>query len=68
MKHQRANCSQGELTVEHSAAYEFVDSMIDESQVDRWQDGSPMWYGWALREAFLAGVEYRELHQKGHAE
>jgi hypothetical protein len=58
MKHDRANCSKGELTPEHSAAYDFVDSMIEEKQVDKYDGIAPMWYGWALREAFLAGVEY----------
>ena len=63
MKHNRANCSQDALSEEHSAAYDFVDSMIEQGQVDT-DKGAPMWYGWALREAFLAGVEYRERNPK----
>jgi hypothetical protein len=37
------------------AAYEFVEEMVP--YADTVDEGSPLWYGWALREAFLAGVE-----------
>ena len=37
-------------------AYAFVDIM--KTRADKWDGAVPMWYGWALREAFLAGIEY----------
>jgi hypothetical protein len=51
-----SNCgAPGRLTPEHSAAYAFVDEMIPHaaSRADGY-----LWHGWALREAFLRGVEY----------
>ena len=59
MKHpnDRANCGQGPLTVEHDAAYDFVELLVPKA--DKMDGLSPMWYGWALREAFLAGVQWR---------
>lgn len=51
-----SDCSaEGELTKEHSAAYDFVDVMIPHaaSQADGY-----LWHGWALREAFMHGVEW----------
>jgi hypothetical protein len=43
------------LTPQHSAAYDFVDTMIPHaaSQADGY-----LWHGWALREAFLRGAEW----------
>ena len=38
------------------AAYAFVEQMI-RRRVDKWDSNAPMWYGWALREAFKAGIE-----------
>ena len=37
-------------------AYSFVDKK--KTRADYWDGAMPMWYGWALREAFLAGIEY----------
>jgi hypothetical protein len=38
-----------------TAAYEYVEKVIDTSD----SEGGPFyWYGWALREAFLAGISY----------
>jgi len=37
-------------------AYAFVAKMKD--RADYWDGAAPMWYGWVLREAFLAGIEY----------
>jgi hypothetical protein len=36
------------------ASYAFVDSMIP--QADLYNGSAPLWHGWALREAFKAGV------------
>ncbi len=38
------------------AAYEFIQSV--EGRADADKDTFPLWHGWALREAFLAGIEY----------
>lgn len=45
-------------------AYNFVDSMIP--RADIYDVGSaPAWHGWALREAFLKGIEFAEAeHDK----
>ena len=59
----RADCSQKTLSTEHSAAYDFVDTMV--CRADKVDGISPLWHGWALREAFLAGVEWRECHRQG---
>lgn len=40
-------------------AYAFVDMMVDRG-ADYLIEGAPMWYGWALREAFLAGMKEAE--------
>lgn len=40
------------------AAYNHVDSMVGKR--DAILHSAPLWHGWALREAFLAGVSYRE--------
>ena len=38
------------------AAYEYVESVVDAADIE--ENGSPAWYGWALREAFLAGCSH----------
>lgn len=43
------------------AALEHVTSMVP--QADAKNVNAPMWYGWALREAFEAGVKW-ELERK----
>lgn len=56
-----ADCSNPEgLTPEHSSAYDFVDSMTHEAIDD---PRGYLWYGWALREAFLRGVEWARKKQ-----
>jgi hypothetical protein len=42
------------LNSEISAAYDYVHSVLDTSDYK----GSYLWHGWALREAFLAGISY----------
>lgn len=46
----------GPLHPDISAAYDYVDSIVDTS------DFKPQfaWHGWALREAFLAGISYAQ--------
>jgi hypothetical protein len=46
------------LRNEMEAAYAFVETMLP--RADRRDD--LMWHGWALREAFIAGAEWREQH------
>ena len=41
---------------ESIAAYHFVDTMIEKA--DGTNSGASFWYGWALREAFAAGINY----------
>lgn len=46
-----------------AAAYRFVDGMVDRR--DGYAHGGFLWHGWALREAFLAGVKWaREREAK----
>lgn len=42
------------LTPEVQAAYAVVDAMVPAA--DALNGGAPMWFGWALREAYLRGV------------
>lgn len=44
------------------AAYKFVESMVQ--RADSAAGGAPMWFGWALTDAFLAGVEFSR-HKTG---
>lgn len=44
------------------AAYKFVESMV--SRADSSAGGAPMWFGWALTDAFLAGVEFHKSSVK----
>mgnify|MGYP001252625979 CR=1 FL=1 len=41
-----------------SAAYAFVDSMV--SRADDNILDSPLWHGWALRDAFVAGATFKK--------
>ncbi len=45
-------------------AYKFVDTMI--TKADDYHDNAPLWYGWALREAFLEGIKW-QISQKPDA-
>lgn len=45
-----------EISPEVLAAYQFVETMVEKTPY-RFV-GGPMWHGWALREAFLAGVHW----------
>lgn len=41
-----------------TAAYAYVDSEV--STADARLNGFPMWYGWALRQAFIAGAKHAD--------
>jgi hypothetical protein len=56
-KSWRAESTKTELSAEELAAYAFVDTMANKAS--RIDDGFPLWAGWALREAFLAGIKYQ---------
>ena len=47
----------GELHPDHTAAYAYVESVLPTAVED---DGVSyhVWHGWAMREAFLAGISY----------
>ena len=48
------HASEGELHPEIHAAYDYVDSVLHTADVC-----TPYaWHGWALREAFLAGISH----------
>lgn len=38
----------------------FRESLVP--RADGLRDGAPVWFGWALMDAFLAGVEYARTH------
>jgi len=39
------------------ASFEYIEK-LKECSADFWIGRSPLWYGWALREAFLAGISH----------
>jgi hypothetical protein len=52
-----ADCSApGPLTDEHSAAYDFVETMRPHAATEPYVP--ILWHGWALREAFMQGIEW----------
>ena len=56
----RCASSNGDLDPEVSAAYKYVDSVINTSDFIK-----PLaWHGWALREAFLAGITYKNNNEQ----
>lgn len=40
------------------AAYDFRTTLLPRADLDH--SGAPMWYGWAIAEAFWAGIEYQK--------
>lgn len=47
---------------ELKAGNDFRDKLIPRADADR--TGAPLWHGWALMDAFLAGVDWaREQHK-----
>jgi len=45
------------------AAYAHVDALVPKA--DMTYIGAPLWHGWALREAFLAGAQWQRDKQAG---
>ena len=50
------HATEGELHPELIAAYDYVDSVLHTA--DTFQ--KHLWYGWSIREAFMAGISYAE--------
>ena len=50
------------------AAYHFVESMVGRADGALDIGTSPFWHGWALREAFLAGVAWQRVRSKEQKE
>jgi len=48
------HASEGELHPDIVAAYDYVDSILATSD----DDTEYAWYGWGIREAFLAGISH----------
>ena len=48
------HASGGELHPDIVAAYDYVDSILETSD----DDTEYAWYGWGIREAFLAGISH----------
>ena len=44
-----------------TAAYEFVETMRPQADAT---NPFPMWYGWALKAAFLAGIKWQKKNSK----
>lgn len=40
-----------------TAAYKHVERMV--AKADQFTGGAPLWFGWALRESFQAGANWR---------
>jgi hypothetical protein len=47
-----------ELHPEVFAAYRYVERVLDSADVPSSKLRGPLWFGWALREAFLAGCSH----------
>ena len=47
------------------SAYKFIQQMVLRADGTLDFGASPFWHGWALREAFLAGVQWRVSHMQG---
>jgi hypothetical protein len=46
------------LHPEVAAAYRYVEKVLDSADIPSSKLGGPLWFGWALREAFLAGCSH----------
>lgn len=44
------------------ASYKHVDSMVEKA--DDTSGYGPKWYGWALRDAFIAGAKWQKKRRK----
>lgn len=59
-EHDLRNASHEDLHPEVLAAYKYVDSVINTTDFIK----PRAWHGWALREAFLAGITYKNNNQE----
>ncbi len=50
------NSDEAPINEELLEAYALVQRLV--SHADKMDLSAPMWYGWALREAFLAGIQW----------
>jgi hypothetical protein len=44
------------------AGNDYRDSIINAA--DSWKHDAPLWHGWAIMDAFLAGVDFARQQQK----
>ena len=44
------------------AGFKYIDQLVDQDVHDAQVHNAPLWYGWAVREAFWAGVEWQREH------
>lgn len=54
--------SESPFSDENQAAYQYVEAMLPQAHRHEGQYG-PCWYGWALRDAFLAGIKWQAERQ-----
>ncbi|MES2625915.1 MAG: hypothetical protein V4628_11605 [Pseudomonadota bacterium] len=45
------------------AAYNYVNIVVPTADYNANVIGAPLWHGWALREAFLAGISHAEKQE-----
>jgi len=57
-----------ELHPEIQAAYRYVKSVLDSADAPSSKLGGPLWFGWALREAFLAGCSHAAAQHQSQPE
>lgn len=56
-EHTKRNTNDTQDRAEIGAAYNYVTTQVEVCDIQL-TSGVPAWYGWALREAFLAGITY----------
>jgi len=49
---------------EIKAGHEFRESLIP--RADDWRGGAPMWFGWSIMDAFLAGIDWARAKDDRH--
>lgn len=53
-EHTKRNVDDDTLDIEVSAAYDYVNSVVDTSDyIEEY-----LWHGWGIRESFLSGISY----------
>ena len=51
---------------EMSAGYDFRDQLIQKA--DGYIGTAPYWHGWAIMDAFLAGIEWQQQKREGESD